>query len=141
MCDHCGCRSIPAIAELTAEHETILELAWATAEAHGRPDALAAASRLLEVLEVHVAKEETALYPLLSDTGDLTEDSRRRFEEEHVEIRAALLAGSFDRNDYYALAAHAEAEENELFPVALFGFDDRDWADMAAAHAAAGRIL
>ena len=132
---------IPAIAELTAEHETILELAWATAEAHGGPGAHEAASHLLKVLEVHVAKEETALYPLLNDTGDLPADSRQRFEEEHLEIRQALLAGTFDRNDYYALAAHAEAEENELFPVALFGFDDQDWADMAAAQAAAGRIL
>lgn len=32
MCDHCGCRYFRAIAELTADHEQILELAWQVAE-------------------------------------------------------------------------------------------------------------
>lgn len=37
MCDHCGCRAYPPIAELTAEHEAILALAepLAVATRHG----------------------------------------------------------------------------------------------------------
>jgi hemerythrin-like domain-containing protein len=136
MCDHCGCRSIPAIAELTFEHEEILERAWTAAEAHGTDGAVVAVQRLLEVLDRHVQKEEGALYPLLTETGDLSAEAREAYEAEHAEIRQALVAGSFDRHDYYALAAHAEAEENELFPVALFGFDDQDWAQMEAVHRA-----
>lgn len=134
MCDHCGCRSIPAIAELTFEHEEILERAWVVAEAHGGQEAPAALERLLEVLDRHVEKEERGLYPLLTETGDLTPAARQAFEAEHAEIREVLLAGGFDRHWYYALAAHAEAEENELFPVALFGFDDVDWEEMDSVH-------
>lgn len=33
MCDHCGRRAFGPIAELSAEHETILLLAWPIAEA------------------------------------------------------------------------------------------------------------
>jgi hemerythrin-like domain-containing protein len=134
MCDHCGCRSIPAIAELTFEHEEILERAWVVAEAQGSDDAPSAVERLLEVLDRHVEKEEHGLYPLLTETGDLTPAARQAFEAEHAEIREALVAGGFDRQRYYALSAHAEAEENELFPVALFGFDDVDWEQMEAVH-------
>ena len=134
MCDHCTCRTVPAIAELTAEHEKILERAWAAAEAFGTDDAPAAMRRLLAVLDSHVEKEERGLYPLLTETGDLTPAAREAFEAEHAELRQALVTGAFDRHAYYALAAHAEAEENELFPVALFGFDDVDWEQMDAVH-------
>lgn len=138
MCDHCGCLDIPAIAELDAEHEEILERAWAVVQAHRTETAARAVEALLEVLDPHVAKEEAALYPLLVDTGDIDRETRAAFEAEHVEIRRVLLAGEFDRGAYYALAAHAEAEANEMFPLALFGFDDQDWEGMQAVHRAVG---
>jgi hemerythrin-like domain-containing protein len=134
VCDHCGCRSIPAIAELTFEHYEILERAWAVVESQGTERSGAAVERLLEILDRHVEKEEKGLYPLLGETGDLSPANREAFEAEHAEIREELLAGTFDRRAYYALAAHAEAEEDELFPVALFGFDDVDWTQMEAVH-------
>ena len=128
MCDHCGCREFPPIAELSAEHEEILRVAWEVAE-HGQ-----AADRdaLLGMLEVHVAAEETALYPLLVAGGDLDAEHCGVLEEEHAGLKSALLAGTFDRRTYYELAAHIEEEEMELFPAAMFGFDDEAWALLGA---------
>lgn len=136
MCDHCGCRTFPAIAELTADHETILSLAWQLAEAPRRGDTTDPAARdeLLAILDAHVVKEETGLYPLLLATGDLSVETSGTLEDEHRTLRAALTGGSFDRRDYYALAAHVEQEEMELFPAAMFAFDDDEWNELASAH-------
>lgn len=126
MCDHCGCREYEPIADLTVEHESILALAWELAESGG-------ASRdvrddLAALLAGHVAKEETWLYPELVATGDLTAASSSALEEEHRSLRSTLFSGAFDRRDFYALAAHIEEEERELFPAAMFAFDDDEWA-------------
>ena len=130
MCDHCGCRSYPAIAELTDEHDTILALAWEVATGTGEPR-LRARAELLELLDRHVDKEERALYPLLVETGDLGTADREVLEAEHGHLRELLAEDSFDRQRYYELASHAEEEESELFPMAMFGFDDQDWQKMS----------
>jgi len=125
MCDHCSCRSFEPIADLSREHEEILALAWEVAE--GRDATDERARDLLAILDGHVRKEELGLYPWLSHTGDLTDEVLGRLEDEHVEVRAEIEAGTFDRLDYYALAAHIEEEEMELFPAAMFAFDDDGW--------------
>jgi hemerythrin-like domain-containing protein len=134
MCDHCSCRTYPPIADLSRDHETILELAWAVAEdaAHdpARVDAL------LALLDPHVVKEEQGLYPRLVESGDLAADTRSTLEDEHAELRQTLLTGRFDRRAYYALAAHIEEEEMELFPAAMFAFEDDTWDELAALAAA-----
>ena len=142
VCDHCGCRAFPAIAELTAEHETILSLAWPLAEAARRGDATDPAARdeLLAILDAHIAKEETGLYPLLLAAGDLSAETSGTLEDEHRTLRAALTDGVFDRRDYYALAAHIEQEEMELFPAAMFAFDDDEWGELRAIHSDAMAI-
>lgn len=134
MCDHCGCRAFPPIAELTAEHEEILRVAWDIAEHHRLHGATDPQARdaLLAMLEVHVEAEESALYPLLVAGGDLDPDRSVALEVEHADLKAALIAGTFDRRTYYELAAHIEQEEMELFPAAMFGFDDEAWELLAA---------
>ena len=127
MCDHCGCREYPPIAELSAEHEEILRVAWEVGEHGDRTQR----DLLLAMLEIHVAAEETALYPLLVADGDLADEHRRVLEAEHAGLKAALLAGTFDRRTYFELAAHIEEEELELFPAAMFGFEDEAWARLA----------
>lgn len=135
MCDHCGCRSFEPIAELTADHERILELAWSVAEGgdHGE----AALRELTALLDVHALKEELGLYPLLIGTGDLEVDHCRALEQEHRDVHDELDHEGFGRREYFALAAHIEEEELELFSAARFAFDDEEWDDMAAAHHAA----
>jgi hypothetical protein len=138
MCDHCGCRAFPPIAELTADHETILELAWTLAEASrgaGHP-ASAVERDLLALLDRHVTKEETGLYPALVATGAVSGDDVGDLEGEHRNLRRSLTDGAFDRRDFYALAAHIEEEEMELFPAAMLGFDDEEWGAMSDAHRA-----
>jgi len=134
MCDHCSCRQHRAIAELSTEHEQILEVAWALSEQQretGRGDG-PLRDRLARMLSIHVEAEETALYPLLVDTGDLAPAARDDLEDEHRDLAQALTAGTFDRRAYYELATHIEEEELELFPLAMFGFDDDDWAVLEA---------
>jgi hemerythrin-like domain-containing protein len=131
MCDHCGCRSFAEIAELTAEHERILVLAWRVAEQRDE----GARAELLQLLAGHVAKEEHGLYPQLVATGDLDHDVVDALEAEHTTIDAQAAGDRWDRRAYYELAAHIEQEEMELFPSAMFGFDDTDWAELGAVFA------
>ena len=134
MCDHCSCRQFPAIAELSEEHEEILAVAWELSEQLGatgdRVDDLA--DRLLRMLDVHVRAEETALYPLLVGCGGLDTDRSDGLETEHADLQAAIVEGRFGRRTYFELAAHIEEEELELFPAAMFGFEDEDWAVLDA---------
>ncbi len=136
MCDHCGCRAYAPVAELTAEHEEILTRAWALVEATraGREPSTEEVDALLARLDVHVAKEEYGLYPELRELEGLGEAENATLEEEHRVIRDAIVAGGFDHHDYYALAAHIEVEELELFSTAMFLFDDREWADLDTVH-------
>ncbi|MGB3055614.1 MAG: hemerythrin domain-containing protein [Acidimicrobiales bacterium] len=139
MCDHCGCRAYAPIAELTAEHEEILTLAWSLVEAtrqERQPDQ-EVVDHLLARLDVHVAKEEYGLYPELAELSGLGEAENAKLEEEHRVIRDAIVAGAFDHHAYYALAAHIEVEELELFSTAMFLFEDPEWSDLETVHASA----
>lgn len=136
MCDHCGCRSFAEIAELTAEHERILDLAWRVAE----HDDAAARAALLPLLAEHVAKEEQGLYPQLVDAGDLDSQVLAVLEAEHRSIDAQAAGPGWNRRAYYELAAHIEQEEMELFPAAMFSFDDDDWAALADTHRRLSRV-
>ena len=136
MCDHCGCRSYPAIAELTAEHEAILGLAEPLADAtrHHRPIDSGARDRLVSLLEIHVAKEEAGLYPLL--IAEMGEDNGAfdHLEAEHRELFEAIDTDAFDHLALYALERHIEEEEEVLFSAALFHFDGDAWDDLDAVH-------
>lgn len=139
MCDHCGCRSFPPIAELSAEHDDILRCAWEVAEAtrDGSTPPAAAVDELVHLLEVHVRKEETGLYPELIAGGSLSAEQLGELEQEHRDLDEALRTLRFDRRAYFALAAHIEVEEMELFPAAMFDFDDEEWDAVEDAHLAA----
>jgi hemerythrin-like domain-containing protein len=136
MCDHCGCRNVGPTAELTAEHDEILTLAWQLAEANRshQPSDQVTLRRLMDLRARHSAKEEQGLFPLVLEAGDCTPEQIEHLEQEHREQRALLESGAFTRDDYYALAAHVEEEEYEIFPMAMFGFDDIMWAEMAEVH-------
>jgi hemerythrin-like domain-containing protein len=135
MCDHYGCRTFPA----TAEHEEILARGWAVvvAERAGRTPPASEVDELVRLLDMHVRKEETGLYPELIARGDLSADQLAELEEEHRELHRAFTAATFDRRAFYALAAHIEVEEMELFPAAMLGFDEQEWDAMDGAHRAA----
>ena len=132
----CNCREYPPIAELSREHEEILALAVPLAETTrtggaGDPDGV---RRLLELLQLHSAKEEAGLYPLLIAEMGETPDAFDHLEDEHVEVLAAIRSGTFDHLALYALQRHIEEEEEVLFSGALFHFDGATWDDLDAAH-------
>lgn len=136
MCDHCGCRAYPPIAELTAEHVEILALAEPLAQAtrHHRAVDTIGRDRLVALLRRHVAKEEAGLYPLLlAETGDPA-DGYAELEAEHRDLFAAIDNGAFDHLALYALQRHIEEEEEVLFSGALFHFDGDTWDDLEAIH-------
>ena len=137
MCDHCGCRSHPPIAELTAEHEAILALAEPLAAATRRGHAGDDARRdeLVARLRSHVAKEETGLYPLLLAETGRPADAYDELEAEHRELFELLAHDVFDHLALYASQRHIEEEEEVLFSAALFHFDGDTWDELAAAHA------
>ena len=136
MCDHCGCRAYPAIAELTAEHEAILGLAEPLADAtrYHRAIDSGARDRLLSLLEIHGAKEEAGLYPLLIAEMGEDDDAFDHLEADHRELFDAIDTDAFDHLALYALQRHIEDEEEVLFSGALFHFDGDTWDDLDAVH-------
>ena len=138
MCDHYGCRSFPPIAELTEDHEEILRLAWGLAKAArlGTGPDPSTRRELLVLRDLHVAKKETGVYPALVATGGISVEQVADLEEEHGKLLHRLAAATFDRRDFYVLAAHIEDEEMELFPAAMLGFDQEQWDMTSDAHRA-----
>ena len=70
MCQYCGCQAIPAIKELTDEHDRALDHireAESAARALDAPAAQVAAAALVDLLAPHLAVEEQALFPALAD--------------------------------------------------------------------------
>jgi hemerythrin-like domain-containing protein len=135
MCNHCSCRDYAPIRDLTAEHERILMLATALAEASDdRPVGAAERDELVALLHLHVDKEEAGLYPILLDTAGWPVDTFDDLEEEHRELFEAIDADRFDRLALYALQRHIEEEEEVLFSAAVFHFDGDTWDDLAAAQ-------
>lgn len=132
MCDHCGCRDEPPIGELMDEHDRIKSLARQVVENAGLDPTAAdeVKAELRVLLAMHALKEERALYPLLVASGDMDPEDRLEFEREHRELLAFVDQGELDAAGCAVLSAHIEAEELDLFPFTMFGFDDRAWAEM-----------
>lgn len=118
------------------EHDRIMHLAWRVTQGGdpAGPMVVAAREELSKLLAMHAAKEEEALYRFLIASGDLEDDARAEFEREHRELLGSVGDRTFDRAASNALAAHIEAEELELFPSAMYAFDDEAWAAMDRVH-------
>jgi hypothetical protein len=137
MCEYCGCQSVPAIAELTAEHDRIREVARdldAVAQRHDLPVATELAGRLLTLLAPHTAVEEQGLFPAMAGefgahVTSLTDD-HRRIEQ----VLGDLAAG--DPTDGWPLRVravvgelfdHILREQDGLFPAALSVLTPQQW--------------
>jgi hemerythrin-like domain-containing protein len=138
MCDHCGCRTQPSIAQLGEEHDRIESVAGHLRAAHGRGDrdaAAAIASALLALLDPHVAREEGALFPELASAG--ASHHVRRLEDQHEQLDLALrpiAVGASSETEWEALPRaidelrrHIWTEEFDVFPAALQLLDPPAW--------------
>lgn len=138
MCDYCGCRTQPSIAQLGEEHDRIESVAGHLRAAHARGDrhgAATIASALLALLDPHIAREEGALFPELAVAG--ASHHVRRLEAEHEQLDLALRPiadGVASASEWAALPRaidelrrHIWTEEFDLFPAALQLLDPPAW--------------
>jgi len=131
-----SCQIAVAAGVPVAVKDATMQAAFTVAEAQraGQPQNSGLRRDLLHLLEQHVTKEETGLYPAIIATAGMSADAVGRLEAEHRDLHRALLEDGFDRRDYYALASHIEDEEMEMFPIAMLRFDDAEWAATVHAH-------
>lgn len=149
MCEYCGCQALDAIAELTAEHDLVVELSRQARSAlrDGDLDAAAERSRVVAaVLEPHTAVEEGALFPAMAaDFGDHV----AALEAEHRLVESVLAESAegtpsdpswparLDRA-LYQLREHILKEQDGVFPAALAHLDTAQWEALEAVRAAVG---
>ena len=84
MCDDCGCRTQPPIAQLGEEHDRIGSVTGDLRAAHARGDRRGAATTaraLLALFDPHIVRGEGALFPELAVAG--TSHHVRCLEDEH----------------------------------------------------------
>lgn len=139
MCSYCGCEGEAVIAELMADHARLAELARLVRQALAEGRASEAAencARMAALFTAHGAKEETGLFAQLR-LDPIATGAVEQLEAEHRHLESALLAGPralgaaalVEALDL--LAAHAEREDTDVFPVALQVLPDEAWAKMA----------
>ena len=148
MCEYCGCQALDAIAELTAEHDAVVELGGQARRALDRGDLDLAADRaraIATVLRPHTAVEEEALFPAMAAEYPghvaLLVADHRRIEE----VLAESAAGTPSDAAWPARLAHALTdlrehilrEQDGVFPAALISLDSDQWDALAAARARA----
>lgn len=142
MCDSCGCRDQPIIAELGVEHEHVLALADRAVRAlhAGRPeDARADAMAIVALLGDHVRKEEAGLFTELAAAGCAPDVEVLLGDHHLIDSLGSVAASPALEGLEVALERlehHIFREEQDVFPAALIILDGRAWARADAAHRA-----
>ncbi len=137
MCEFCGCRRIPEIARLGAEHDTIQDIAedvLASASQNITPVGLL--EKLRKAVEPHVLGEEAGVFTQARAVGisqnywvDDLEDDHRRFAE--VLADPSTLSWSEIESFLDDLHRHIAIEEYDLFPALVRTLSDDDWTAVA----------
>jgi hemerythrin-like domain-containing protein len=143
VCEYCGCQEVDAIAELTAEHDIVVNLSGQARRAlrAGSLDLAAELSRdIARVLAPHTAVEEGALFPALAmEYGSHV----RGLVDEHRLIESVLAASRDGTPADLAwpgrleqaltlLREHILKEQDGLFPAALATLDPAQWDEVDA---------
>ncbi|HEY9564113.1 MAG TPA: hemerythrin domain-containing protein [Nocardioides sp.] len=137
MCEHCGCRGVPPIAELMDEHYALLEDAHAIRRALAvgdRAGAMELVRRLAGHLEVHTRREEIGIFAAMREQGDFV-DEVDLLEAEHRDLDGAiedLDPESPEFDDRLAgllreLSEHIDRENLGIFPVSVVSLGGRGW--------------
>lgn len=145
MCDFCGCRRERAIAELSEEHEQLLELGYVIRRLldegkHARARR-AVGDELAPLLRSHAEKEEQGLFTQLRSRWE----ADPRLDDlvgEHRELDA-LLGASLGSDPGWEdavrkliglLSEHMLSEETDLFPYALYELTAVEWHAIDEVH-------
>jgi hemerythrin-like domain-containing protein len=144
MCEYCGCQDVPAIAQLTAEHDAIVDLMARVRDAVARDDrdsAAQTARQMLAILGPHTSVEEQALFPAMQ--AEFTEQIDQ-LRAEHREIEAVLATQPTDPDwpahllaALHQLREHILKEQDGVFPASLAILRPEDWERLDAVRAAA----
>ena len=127
MCNDCGCRHFPLIAQLTVEHEAIANAAARLRDAITKDarEPLVQLDELLELLDTHTTSDEDGLFAELRAEGSLA-GAVDKLCAEHEDIHGALRTVDRAAPDWPAVRAalerlhrHIDNEEHELFPAAV----------------------
>ncbi len=145
MCSYCGCEGVPAIADLKAEHESLVDQASHVRVALSSDDGAAALrllTRLVGHLTSHVGREETGIFRALRETGEYTEEVDA-LEGEHRDLELAV-AGLDAISPEFAgrvrrllddLDVHVQREELGIFPASVVTLGRAGWNLVDEAHA------
>jgi hemerythrin-like domain-containing protein len=138
VCDYCGCQAVAAVAELTAEHDRVIELGRQAREAVRAGDLVLAAERSRDVATVlgpHTTVEEESLFPALAGefpehVGDLLHE-HRIIESVLAEAGDGVPAdpgwpARLDRA-LELLRRHILKEQDGVFPAALSHLGPQQW--------------
>ena len=149
MCEYCGCQSLPAIAELTREHDLVVNL---IADLKGAGDIARMAElarQVAAILGPHTWVEEQGLFPALAhdfpDHLTALEAEHRRVEEVLAEAADGTPIDSTwpDRlmDTMRMLREHILKEQDGVFPAALTTLRTADWEAIDAVRALVGTLL
>jgi hemerythrin-like domain-containing protein len=138
MCSYCGCRALTEIADLTAQHEAIVNATGPLRKAALAQDQEATnrhVAALVALLNPHTTQEEVGVFAELSKRAEFTEHVKALCaEHEQLHARFARVAdgevGLIDEA-ISALREHIEKEENGLFPAAAVELEGTLWQELA----------
>jgi iron-sulfur cluster repair protein YtfE (RIC family) len=144
MCEYCGCRGVPPIAELMDEHTALVDQAHHVRQSLGAGDTSVAMSRLTELvvdLHRHVEREEDGIFRAMRITGEFV-DEIDALEGEHRDFAEAIRGLRPDTPDFATrvtsllddLAVHVEREDLGIFPVSVVTLGAAGWELVDHAH-------
>ena len=141
MCSYCGCRALTEIADLTAQHEEIVNATGPLRKAVAVADRESVkkhVASLVALLNPHTTQEELGIFAELSRRAEFAEHVRSLCAE-HEQLHALFArvsSGEIDLVDeaIAVLREHIEKEENGLFPAAAVELDGTLWQELADRH-------
>ncbi|MBF4766761.1 hemerythrin domain-containing protein [Nocardioides agariphilus] len=151
MCSYCGCEDVPAIAELKAEHESLVDQAShvrAALASDDRATAMRLVTRLVGHLTSHVGREENGIFRALRESGEYGEEVDA-LEGEHRELELAIAGLDVTSPEFAPrvtrlladLDVHVQREELGIFPASVVTLGAAGWNLVDDAHATTPSFL
>jgi hemerythrin-like domain-containing protein len=138
MCEYCGCQALRVIADLTGEHDLVVNLIGDVRAAADGGDIVAVAGlarQIGAVLGPHTAVEERGLFPALAtDFGDQV--AVLEAEHRHIETVLGEAATGIPTDPawparllaaLHLLREHILKEQDGVFPAALTTLRTGEW--------------
>jgi Hemerythrin HHE cation binding domain len=141
VCEYCGCQAVPAIGDLTGEHDLVVDLIGEVRTAHAAADGAgmaALARQITAVLGPHTEVEERGLFPALA----------AEFPDHITALGEAATGAPADPawpgrllDAVNLLRRHILKEQDGVFPAALASLATADWEAIDAIRASVGTLL